>query len=69
MKGGDILSHKKKKQQYNPDDPAHRGGGGGLGREKRSNEPTKKSYRNRTHEQERFTEEEKESLFGQEYKK
>lgn len=67
MRGGDIVSDENKKQQHNPKDPGHRGGG--PGHEKRSNEPARKSYRNRTHEHERFTEEEKESLFGKGYKK
>lgn len=55
-------------KQYNPKDPGHRDGGG-PGHEKRSNEPASKEYRNRTHEHERFTEQEKESLFGKGYKK
>ncbi|OEL06864.1 hypothetical protein AST13_02160 [Staphylococcus xylosus] len=55
-------------KQYNPKDPGHRGGGG-PGHEKRSNEPARKSYNNRTTEFERPSESTMESLFGNDYKK
>lgn len=56
------------KQQPNPIDPSHRGGGGSA-HEKRSNEPARKSYNNRTTEFERPSESTMESLFGNDYKK
>nr|WP_245355997.1 hypothetical protein [Staphylococcus sp. GDK8D68P] len=68
MRGGDIVSEENKKQQHNPKDPGHRGGGG-PGHEKRSNEPTRKNYNNRTTEFERPSESTMESLFGNDYKK
>lgn len=61
------MSDENKKQQHNPKDPGHRGGK--PDGEKRSNDSIQKNYRNRTHEHERFTEEEKDSLFGKERKK
>lgn len=62
------MSEGNKKQQYNPKDPGHRGGGG-PGHEKRSNEPTRKNYNNRTTEFEGPSESTMESLFGNDYKK
>lgn len=61
------MPNNKQNKYPNKKPPGHLGGG--PGGEKRSNEPLRKSYRNRTHEHERFTEEEKESLFGKGYKK
>lgn len=55
-------------KQHPSKDPGHRGGGG-SGHEKRSNEPARKSYNNRTTEFERPSESTMESLFGKDYKK
>ncbi|MBS5965334.1 hypothetical protein HMPREF2564_11545 [Staphylococcus sp. HMSC068D03] len=51
----------------NKKEPGHFGGG--PGGEKRSNEPARKSYNNRTTEFEKPNESTMESLFGKEFKK
>lgn len=56
----DKLSNKKRP-------PGHLGGGPDN-REKRSNDNTKKNYRNRTSEFQRPSESTMESLFGEDYK-
>lgn len=67
MRGGDVVSDENKKQQHNPKDPGHRGGGG-PGHEKRSNEPARKNYNNRTTDYKEPNETTMESLFGKGYK-
>ncbi|MCG6208994.1 hypothetical protein G8J24_05205 [Staphylococcus warneri] len=57
-----------KRQQYIDKDPGHRGGGG-PGREKRSNEPLRKSYRNHSQEHSLPNESRLEEKLGKDFRK